>query len=100
MYVTFRLCLLVVRLANELPVFHEVELVASVQLPGAKGARETRQMVDEFLRPTHDLRRCQSLAAARAFRPETPAIPTTYNIFTLRSRINHSNHISFDRGST
>lgn len=47
-------------------------------------------MIDQLLRPTHDLRRCQSLAAARAFRPKTPAIPTTYNIFTLRSCISEN----------
>lgn len=40
-YVTFCLRLLVVRFTNELSIFHEVELVPSVQLSRAKGARET-----------------------------------------------------------
>lgn len=87
-YLTFRFRLLVIGLADELPIFHEVKLIACVQLPGAKGARETRQMVNQFLRPSYHLRRRQTLAAARAFRPETPATPTTYNIFTLHSHIN------------
>lgn len=86
--VTFRLCLLVIGFTNELSILHQIELVPRVQLSRAKGARETSEMIDQLLRPAHDLRRCQSLAAARAFRPETPAIPTTYNIFTLRSCIN------------
>lgn len=85
---TFRFRLLVIGLADKLPIFHEIKLVAGVQLPGAKGARETRQVIDQLLRPTYHLRRCQPLAAARAFRPETPATPTTYNIFTLHSHIN------------
>lgn len=38
---TFRFRLFIVRLADELSVFHEVELVTGVQLSGAKGARET-----------------------------------------------------------
>lgn len=87
-YLTFRLCLLVIGLADELPIFHEIKFVAGVQLARAKGARETRQMVNQFLRPSYHLRRRQTLAAARAFRPETPATPTTYNIFTLHSHIN------------
>lgn len=86
--VTFRLGLLVIGFTNELSILHQIELVPRVQLSRAKGARETSEMIDQLLRPAHDLRRCQSLAAARAFRPETPAIPTTYNIFTLRSCIN------------
>lgn len=47
-------------------------------------------MVGQFLYLSHNLRRRQSLVATSAFRPEAPATPTTYNIFTLRSRISDS----------
>lgn len=87
-YITFRFGLLVIRFADEFPVFHEIKLVAGVQLPRAKSAWETRQVINQLLRPSDHLRRRQALAAARAFRPETPATPTTYNIFTLHSHIN------------
>lgn len=53
---TLGLGLLVVPLADQLTILHQVELVAGVQGAGAHGAQEALQMVDVVLRPTHHLR--------------------------------------------
>lgn len=63
---------LVVRLADELVVLHQVELVARVQLALAEDAREALQVVHVVLRPPHHLRRRDPLLAARALGAETP----------------------------
>ena len=64
---------LVVGLADELLVVHQVELVAGVELAAAHGAREALEVVDVVLRSTHDLCRRNALLAARTLRP----VPTT-----------------------
>jgi hypothetical protein len=54
---TFRLCRLVVGLAHELPVLHEIELVAGVELARTQRAGEALQVVNVVLSSPHDLRR-------------------------------------------
>lgn len=51
-----RLGRLVVGLAEQLPVLHQIELVARVELPGAHDAGETLHVVDVAVDPPHDLR--------------------------------------------
>lgn len=64
---------LVVLLAHQSPVLHQVELVARGQLPAADDAGEAVQVVDEVLGFPHHLRGGDALLARRAFGPETPA---------------------------
>jgi len=57
----------VVGLADEFPVvFHQVELVAGVELETTHSAGETVQVVDELLSAPDDLSRRQFAAAAGA----------------------------------
>lgn len=69
---TFGLGRLVVGLADELSVLHEVELVASVELSAAHDAGEALQMVHVLLRPANHLRGWDALLAARALGPVPP----------------------------
>lgn len=64
---------LVVLLAHQPPVLHQVELVAGGQLPAADDAGEAVQVVDEVLGFAHHLRGGDALLARRAFGPEAPA---------------------------
>ena len=63
---------LVVLLAHQPPVLHEVELVPRGQLPVADDAGEAVQVVDEVLRLAHHLGRGDALLAGRAFCAEAP----------------------------
>lgn len=81
LWLTFGLGGLVVGLADQLPVLHEVELVAGVELPGAHDAGEALQVVDVVLRPPHHLRGGNPKLAAGALRAETSA-PTAHREHT------------------
>jgi len=73
---TFGLGGFVVRLADELPVLHKIELVARVQLPAAHDARKALQVVDVVLGAAHHLCWGNPLLAARTLRPIAPGAPT------------------------
>lgn len=64
---------LIVLLANQPPVLHQVELVAGGQLPAADDAGEAVEVVDEVLGFADHLGGGDALLARRAFGPETPA---------------------------
>lgn len=70
--VTVLLGRLVVLLAHQPPVLHEVELVSRGQLPGTDDAGEAVQVVDEVLRLADHLGRGDALLAGRAFCAEAP----------------------------
>lgn len=63
---------LVIRLAHQPAVLHQVILVTCGQLPFAHDAGETVEVVDEVLRPPHHLRGGNPLLTRRAFGPEPP----------------------------
>lgn len=63
---------LVVGLADQPAVLHQVILVARGQLPLTYDAGEAVQVVDEVLRPPHHLRGGDPLLAGRTFGPESP----------------------------
>lgn len=63
---------LVVCLADQPAVLHEVELVAGGQLPFADDAGEAVQVVNEVLGPAHHLGRGDALLAGGTLRPEAP----------------------------
>lgn len=63
---------LVVGLAHEPAVLHQVVLVARGQLPLAHDAGEAVQVVDEVLRPPHHLRGWDALLARCALGAESP----------------------------
>lgn len=52
---TLRLGLLVVALADELAILHQIEFVARVEGARAHGAQEALQMIDVVLGATHHL---------------------------------------------
>ena len=64
---------LVVCLAHEPAVLHEIELVARGQLPLAHDAGEAVQVVHEVLGAAHHLRGRDAQLARSALGPETPA---------------------------
>lgn len=64
---------LVVLLADQPPVLHQVELVARGQLPAADDAGEAVEVVHEVLGFADHLGWGDALLARRAFGPETPA---------------------------
>lgn len=64
---------LIVLLADQPPVLHQVELIAGGQLPGADDAGEAMEVVDEVLGFADHLGGGYALLAGRAFGPETPA---------------------------
>lgn len=64
---------LVVRLAHEPAVLHEVELVPRGQLPLAHHAGEAVQVVHEVLGAAHHLRGRDAQLARGALGPEPPA---------------------------
>lgn len=66
---------LVVRLAHQPAVLHEVELVARGQLPLAHHAGEAVQVVHEVLGAAHHLRGRDAQLARGALGPEAPAGP-------------------------
>lgn len=70
---TVLFCGLVVDLADESPVLHQVKLVSGGQLSAAHHAGKTVQVINEVLRFTHHLRGGDALLARRALRPKTPA---------------------------
>lgn len=72
MLVTVLLGRLVVLLAHQSPVLHEVELVPCGQLPVTDDAGEAVQVVDEVLRLADHLGRGDALLAGRAFCAEAP----------------------------
>ena len=63
---------LVVALAHEFLVVHQVELVPCVELLRAHGAREALQVVHVVLRAPHHLCRRDTLFTARALCPKPP----------------------------
>lgn len=63
---------LVVGLADQPAVLHEVEFVPGGQLPFADDAGEAVKMVDEVLSPSHHLGGRDALLAGCAFRPKPP----------------------------
>jgi hypothetical protein len=73
---TFGLGGFVVRLADEFPVLHKIELVACIQLPAAHDARKALQVVDVVLGAAHHLCWWNPLLAARTLRPIAPGAPT------------------------
>lgn len=79
--ITFSSSGFIVRLADELPILHEVELITRVERSRAGCAGEAPQVVDVRLRAPHHLRRRDALPTARALGPEPPgttaAIPKT-----------------------
>lgn len=70
--ITVLLGRLVVLLAHQPSVLHEVELVPRGQLPVTDDAGEAVQVVDEVLRLPDHLGRGDALLAGRAFRAEAP----------------------------
>lgn len=92
---TLRLCLLVVALAYELAVLHQVELVARVQGAGAHGAEEALQMVDVVLSPPHHLRgrdahiTSGTLCTVTSVRPEHWQMRHGRRFFIKPSRLNN-----------
>lgn len=64
---------LVIRLAHQPAVLHQVILVTCGQLPFAHDAGEAVEVVDEVLGPPHHLRGRDPLLARRAFGPEPPS---------------------------
>lgn len=70
--VTILLGRLVVLLAHQPPVLHEVELVPRGQLPVTDDAGKAVQVVNEVLRLADHLGRRDALLAGRAFRAEAP----------------------------
>ena len=64
---------LVVLLADQPPVLHQVELVPGGQLPAAHHAGEAVQVVHKVLGLPHHLRRRDPLLARRTLCSETPA---------------------------
>ena len=78
---TFRLRRLIVRLTHQFPVLHQIELVSRVQLPGAHNARETLQVVNVVLGPSHNLRRRDPQVASSTLRAE-PSAPTARHTYT------------------
>ena len=71
---TLHLSCLVVHLAEELLVVHEVELIARVQLPATDDAAKTVEVVDVVLGATDDVGGRDKVAAAAAFRTELSEI--------------------------
>lgn len=63
---------LVVFLAHQPPILHEVELIPRGQLPVTDDAGETVQVVDEVLCLADHLGRGDALLAGRAFCAEAP----------------------------
>lgn len=63
---------LVVGLADQSAVLHQVILVTCGQLPLAHDAGETVQVIDEVLRPSHHLCGRNPLLTRRTFGPESP----------------------------
>lgn len=63
---------LVIRLAHQPAVLHQVILVTCSQLPFAHDAGETVQVVDEVLRSSHHLRGWNPLLTRSAFGSESP----------------------------
>lgn len=63
---------LVIRLAHQSAVLHQVILVTCRQLPFAHDAGETVEVVDEVLRSSHHLRGWNPLLTRCAFGPESP----------------------------
>ena len=76
MCVTFSFGCLIVGLADELAVLHEVELVPRVELAAAHDAGEALQMVHVVLGAAHHLGWGNPLVAARALGPVPPGAPT------------------------
>lgn len=76
---------LVVGLAHQPAVLHQVVLVARGQLPLAHDAGEAVQVVDEVLRPAHHLRGRDALLAGRALGAESPAERERGRKQTIRS---------------
>lgn len=72
-YNTFIFSRFIVRLADQLPVFHEVELVSRVELSTAHYAGETLKVVDKVLGSTHHLGRWDPQLATRTLGAEPPA---------------------------
>ena len=72
MLITVLLGRLIVLLAHQPPVLHEVELVPRGQLPVTDDAGEAVQVVDEVLRLPDHLGRGDALLAGRAFCAEAP----------------------------
>ena len=70
--ITVLLGRLIVLLAHQPPVLHEVELVPRGQLPVTDDAGEAVQVVDEVLRLPDHLGRGDALLAGRAFCAEAP----------------------------
>lgn len=64
---------LIIHLAHQPAVLHEVELVPGGQLSAAHDAGEAVQVVHKVLRLPHHLRGRDPLLARRTFCPETPA---------------------------
>lgn len=63
---------LVVGLADQPAVFHQVILITCSQLPLAHYAGETVQVIDEVLSSSHHLRWRNPLLTRCAFGPESP----------------------------
>lgn len=63
---------LIVGLADELAVLHEVELVAGVELPAAHEAGKAVQVVHVFLCSPHHLSRGDTLLTRSTFRAKPP----------------------------
>lgn len=63
---------LVIRLAHQPAVLHQVILVTCRQLPFAHDAGETVEVVDEVLRSSYHLRGWNPLLTRCAFGPESP----------------------------
>lgn len=63
---------LIIHLAHQPPVLHEVKLVAGGQLSAAHDAGEAVQVIHKVLRLPHHLRRRDALLARRTFCSKTP----------------------------
>lgn len=72
----------VVRLTNELPILHQIELVPRVERPRARRTGKAPEVVHVGLGPTHHLRRRDALPAPCALGPEPPGT-TAATIVTL-----------------
>lgn len=64
---------LIIHLAHQPPVLHEVKLVPGGQLSAAHDAGKAVQVVHKVLRLPHHLRRWDPLLARCTFCPKTPA---------------------------
>lgn len=53
---TFGFGRFIIRLTDKLSIFHQIKLVAGVELSRAEGARKALQMINMLLRPPYNLR--------------------------------------------